>query len=461
MDVSKEFIVKGKWFLPYKENDYCYGELSYSFKNGFELFLYGSLFKTANIFETKNNIIIDCIWGNTEDGKCITILNATIQELGSSQLIRSEISLEFACISSTHFLTLETDLFDFISLNLNCNESFFSSLYNRMKIDESEGNGDIRKFIIENTPPKELFKNESQAISLNFSYNTSFSSKRATEFEFSQNVYFNTEFNSPILFKDTITHAYNIRSLFSFFSRYKVYLNKISLREKESGEYFEILFPQDNKSSIKKLSVGDLIIQYNELNGGFENVLQWWINHTEFVNYGLSLYQQLIYSSGLSSTQKFINIALALETLHSTFFDKKNFLATDYQIFKNQAENFQMDEIFKPRFRECIGNFNELSFKKRILDLCESSNNQVKSIIGNYEDFSIKIRNQRNYYAHKHSEERSNLIQPKHLDYYTFMCKAIYETVFLKIIGISDEKIELMLKRDFIFKYYKNKKPQE
>ena len=61
------------------------------------------------------------------------------------------------------------------------------------------------------------------------------------------------------------------------------------------------------------------------MDGEFEKVFKWWIDHKEYVTYGLSLYQQFVYSIELTSVQKFLNIVFALETLHATFFDKKNF----------------------------------------------------------------------------------------------------------------------------------------
>jgi hypothetical protein len=460
MDLTKEFNIEGKWFLPSKNEEFCYGELSYSFNGGLQLNLFGSLIGTKSVFDAKNNFIIDCIWGITDDGNRITILNAVVQEVGSSDLIKSEITVEYACISSTHFLTLETDKFDLVSINFNCSESFFSSLYSGISVKEWSEKGEMKTLQYQRANPKEIFKNNLLTTSLFFNYSSSFSHSRDTEFAFYQKVYLNSEFNDPLLFKKAISFGKDLRSLFSFFSRFKVFIKELLLREQESKEYFEVLFFQENKTNIKKLTVGDLIIQYKELNGEFEEVFKWWMNNSEYVTYGLSLYQQFVYSSGHTSVQKFLNIAFALETLHSTFFDKKNFSKEEYQVFKAQVKDFQMTEIFRPRFQECIGHFNELSFKKRIQELFEMNRSLIKEYIDNIDDFTSKVRDQRNYYAHKHSIEKANLIPSEHLDYYIFMCKLIFDTALLKIIGVSEKNIELMLKRDFIFRHYKTKKPK-
>ena len=459
MNLSKEFTLKGKWFLPNKENDFCYGELSYSFKSDLQLSLYGSLLGTKNILTNSYTKIVDCIWGITENGKRISLLNASIQEFGSNQLIQSEATVEYACISSTHFLTPKTDLFDKISINLNCNENFFFGLYNKMSIEEIDDKQNKRKYIFESTEERDLLISDPIKISLSFIHNTRHSHTSENQFEFSQRVNINTQISAETNFQKAINYCHSIRSLFSFFSRYKVFFRSIYIREKESNEYFDVVFSQENRNDIEKISSLDLVLKYNDLNGEFEKTLEWWVSNSEFTTFGLNLYQQLIYSSGLSPEQKFLNITFALETLHSTLFSKTNFAPSEYIKFKSQSQKFEMDEVFRSRFRECIGNFNELSFKNRILELCESSCTLIKNVIVEFDEFSKKIRNQRNYYVHNHSEERSNLIKTGDLDYYTFMCKAIYESVFLSKIGLSEKSIDLMLKRDFIFNYFKSKKP--
>jgi len=460
MDLTKEFIVEGKWSLPFNDKEFCYGELSYTFYGGLKLNLFGSLTGTTSIINSKNNFIVDCIWGRTQDGKCITIINANGNEFGSSHLIKSEFTLEYACLSSTHFLTIETDQFDFVSANFNSSESCFWGLYTGIKVGEWDDKGNMKTLQYESAHPKEIFRDDSLVASLFFNYSSSFSHTKSAEFAFSQKVYLNSEFSSPISFKNAIIYGRNLRSLFSFFSRFKIFIKELSIREKESGEYFEVLFYQENKKNIEKLGRGDLLLDYKEMNGEFENVFKWWIMHREYVTYGLSLYQQFVYSSEFTSVQKFLNIVFALETLHNTFFDKKNFPTEEYETFKKQTEEFKMNEKFQERFRECIGSFNELSFKKRILDLYETNKHLMNGYIDNIDDFSNKIRNQRNYYAHKHSVERTNLILPEHIEYYIFMCKLVFDTAFLRIIGISEKNIELMVKKDFIFRHYKGKKPK-
>jgi hypothetical protein len=459
VDLTKEFTVEGKWSLPHQLQQFCYGEFSYSFSRGLELKIFGSLIGTDTILKAQSNFIIDCIWGITKEGKCITILKALGQEFGSNALIQSKFALEYACLSSTHFINPETDHFDFISLNFNCSESFFSSLYTGIKIGDRDGLGNMKTLQYERAHPKEIYENDTLKASLFFNYSSSFSHTKSAEFAFSQKVYLNTEFKSQLSFKKSMIYGKNIRALFSFFSRIKIFIKEISVRENESKENFEILFFQENKTTIEKLGVADLVLQYREMNGEFEEVFKWWINHYEYVTYGLSLYQQFVYASELTSVQSFLNIVFALETLHRTFFDKRYFLAEEYETFKREKGKFQMSEIFRDRFNECIGHFNELSFKKRVQDLFELNKQLIHEYIDDIDDFASKIRNQRNYYAHKHSVEKANLIPAEHLDYYVFMCKLIFDAAFLKTIGISEKNIKLALKRDFIFQYFKSKKP--
>ena len=52
MDLTKEFKVIGKWFVPDSKH-FCFGELSYTFNKGLRLLLFGSLTETKNIHEAK------------------------------------------------------------------------------------------------------------------------------------------------------------------------------------------------------------------------------------------------------------------------------------------------------------------------------------------------------------------------------------------------------------------------
>jgi hypothetical protein len=459
MDLTKEFKVIGKWWLPDNESNYCFGEFSYTFSKGLQLLVFGSFIGTSNIYQAKNNFILEVIRGITKDGKCITLMKAFGHEVGSNQLLQSKFTIETAAISSTHFMTPETDRFDLISINLNCSEAFFSSLYNRLAIDSFDQEGDITQLKYKKSEPKEIYKDENLNAYLFFNYSFHFAHGKPNEFEFAQSVLLNSEFPNSLLFTDTIQYGQNIKTLFTFFSTIKIFYRKLSIREKETRVNFDLLLNQGNKINIEKVDFSELLINYKELQGQFQHVFRWWINNYEYVSYGLSLYQQLIYSTNLVPTQSFLNIVFALETLHSTFFNKKNFSQEDYARFKSQKENFEMDEIFQKRFNECLASFNELSFKSRIKDLFERNRPLLSSYIDSIEDFSTKVKNQRNYLAHQHAKSRDNLIPLQNLEYYVFMCKLLFDVNFLCLIGLNQQNIELILKRDFLLNYYKERKP--
>src|SRR5688572_4593512 len=110
MDLTKEFRIRGKWSLPFDREHSCVGEFSYTFGKGLQLSLHGSLFNISSIHSAKSNIILDSIWGVTEDGKRLTLIKCFGHETGSSNFIKSTFNIEFASLSKSHFLTPESDL---------------------------------------------------------------------------------------------------------------------------------------------------------------------------------------------------------------------------------------------------------------------------------------------------------------------------------------------------------------
>src|SRR5688572_8585224 len=106
-----------------------------------------------------------------------------------------------------------------------------------------------------------------------------------------------------------------------------------------------------------------------------------------------------------------------------------------------------------------MSHFNYLSFRDRIKSMIEFNSDLIEEYIDDSDDFVNKIKSQRNYFAHKHSMPTSSLIKDEHQLYYNMMCKLIFEVTFLTLLGLKKESIRLMLKRNHVYNYYKQRKP--
>jgi hypothetical protein len=457
MNFANKFKEKGKWWIPGNDNDKCFGELSYDPQSGLVLTFFGSLLGSKNIFRSQNNVSIKIIIGITQGGKCITLIDTFGHETGSDKLLESTFDVSYACISSTHFLTPETDQFDIISFNLNCSEAFFSRLYKTIE-QEDFSTESPKKFKYEQTDPIKVYEDYTIKSSLFFSYSFKHSWTNKDEFAFSQRVFLNSNLTSFLNFETSVSLAKNIKGMFSFFSTYIIYFNHLSIREKQSNEFFEILFSENRKGD-DRLSRGDMLICCDELAGDFEELFKWWIVNQEFTANGLSLYLQLLNYRIGSFPQMFLSIVFALETLHSSLLDKKPFTEEQYAKFKQQKKQFTIDDMFKKRFNDCMSHFNSMSFANRLQDLISIGEDILREYIYDTNDFIQKVTSQRNYFAHNHSEPNESLIEVKYYDYYVDVCKLIFEINFLKICGVNEKNIRLILKRHFFHKYFKSKMP--
>lgn len=458
MNFTDTFKEKGEWWLPENDTIKCFGELSYDPKSGILLSVYGSLINSKSILYSQNNFPIKIIVGKTQSGKCITLVDALGHETGSETLLESTFDISYAIINSSYFSTPDTDQFDLVSINLNCSEAFFYKLYKTIEVEEFDAEGDFRKFKYEKTGSKHIHKNEISESSLFFSYFVNRSRDSKEEFTFGQRVFLNTYFTLPLNLESSISFAKNIKAIFTFFSTYKIFFNHLNLREKETKEIFAIIFNEERLSK-ERLGRIDLLTYYNDIEGEFEEMFKWFRTNQDFVSNGLSLYLQLLNSKIKPFPQRFLSVVFALETLHSSLLDKKPFTKEEYKKFKEEKKKIILDEKFRKRFDDCMSHFNSISFSGRISDLISRNLDLLKEYIYDIDDFVIKIKEQRNYFAHNHSINADSLIPEHHYDYFVDTCKLIFEVSFLSIIGISQKNLKIMLKRNFYHNYFKSKMP--
>jgi hypothetical protein len=183
------------------------------------------------------------------------------------------------------------------------------------------------------------------------------------------------------------------------------------------------------------------------------------MKNKDFVKNGLSLYLQLKELKIESTPQQFLSIVFALETLHTTFFSEKPFTEKEYDKFKEQKKSFEIDKQFKKRFNECFSHFNSQSFADRINNLIERNLDIISEYIYDKNDFVLKIKNQRNYFAHNHTGTNNELIKQNDFGYFIQMCILIYDVNFLSLIGVKNDVIKKCIKSGFFNNYYKKKMP--
>jgi len=459
MELTKSFKVKGKWWLPDKKDKFCLGELEFTPGQEINLRIYGSLIGTKNIHDSKANFRLEEIHGQTQDGKYISCIGAFGHETGTGILLESQFEIDYLAICSDCLLDIKSDKFTNASLHFNCSNSFFHSLYKPITQKRAKKSLKLTGFKFNETKTKDLYRDESQYCYLYFGQGSNMSKSKDDDLSFRQNVYLNLVFNNGISFKEIVDRSTNIKHLFSFFSIRKIFFTSLRLKESSTGKYFEIIFLQNNKSAIHKLSSLDLLLTYREIRPQFKKIISWWLKNDRFVQNGLSLYMQLLNVKIESPPQQFLSIVFALETMHVNLFDKPLFSKRKNDKFLNQKKKFTVDNEFKKRMNECLSHFNCMTFSMRLTSMIDKNAELFKSYIYNIPDFIRRVKRQRNYYAHDHSDPSKNLIEISDFDYFIYMCQLVYDVTFLHYIGLSKENIKLLVKKNFFFQYYKENKP--
>jgi ApeA N-terminal domain 1/Apea-like HEPN len=459
MDFTKEFKLKGKWWTPDKEKDCLYGEISYDLISGIKLKVYGSFISSKNIFTSKSNFLIPNIRGRTRDGNCITLLNSFGHETGSNHLLETTLNVEYLISNESYYLEPAKDQFEKIFIYLNCNDAFFSRLYKHLEIDKFDKEGDLESLRYIKTPPKQIFRDDNVESFLLFDYGFNYSTAGDNEFKFSQKVFINSTFKNSSDFNNSIQFSKNLKSLFIFFTENKVFFNNLRLKVEKSEIIFDVIFNQPNRKTFQNVRMIDLLCRYDDFNGSFENAFSWFMTNRDFVENGLNLYLQLRELKIESIPQQFLSIVFALETLHTTFFSEKPFTDDEYDRFKKQKKACEIDEQFKNRFNECLAHFNSQSFANRIYNLIERNWDLVSEYIYDKRDFVLKLKKQRNYFAHDHTNANTELIKQDDFGYFIQMCQLIYDANFLNLIGVGKNVIEKCIKSSFFNNYFKKKMP--
>ena len=149
------------------------------------------------------------------------------------------------------------------------------------------------------------------------------------------------------------------------------------------------------------LTPSDYLFRHEDLDDGM--VKNWFDVYEKFEN-EINLYQTLFYSKRLFIETRFLNIATALESFHSKFFN------------------------------------NQIIYQKRILELLENKNILFRKVIKDFDDFSKIVKDSRNKFVHH--EVKQDSIERSKLIWAIYILRFLFEAYLLEIIGFSDEKIE-------------------
>lgn len=186
----------------------------------------------------------------------------------------------------------------------------------------------------------------------------------------------------------------------------------------------------------------EMLFTYRDLR---KRQIQNWFSTYEKHSAHIYLYRSLIYSSHSFIETRFLNIAQALESLHSLLFN--NYYIPQKQ-FNSRKQSVISSAPAKLRnwLEETIGNSNYKRFKEKIAELLKKKMFLFTKVLSDPDDFAKRVRDTRNEFVHQRKQKKSFDIHSE-LHYATIILTYLFEAYILQLIGFSQKKVRKIYER--------------
>lgn len=416
--MKDEISLKAKWWLPSTKGDHMvFGEFHYEPNGKLLVITEESLYGTTNLHESVHNITEPIIYGFGKDKECITLFDVKVWEAGRTGWITMELYPEYVFISEhTHFAVIGMEVTNF-NFCMNGFGAFFRGYKNRLIPDHKTE--ERISFHYTQPAPIEIIDDEDKNIYFYFHHRYSGMNEIATgAFEFKERVYLNVSWKQPETFDNFIQQLKFYSDFFRFFSQEILSLDHVNVflkAEDIEKTGFKFIFKQPTQKYVGVMpSVFHTLLNYNEAAEDLPMLLGNWIKQRDYIVGGLALYMQTKYVSFPSPAQLFLNIVFAIETFHKTFF----------------------------------GNGRKLYLSQRLDELILQNQSMMDRYTFDVRWFTEKVNKQRNYLAHDHSAEDRSFILPEEYTGVNLLLQMIFESSFLRMIGVNEELLEKIMKRN-------------
>lgn len=445
--MKEPFELKGIWWLPQSPRKKISGILSYSPKEGCHLELFGVFYNEIHDFPPQPTIIL----GLTEDNKLITLfkcLNTSI----SIPIIGIGRTVYFAhfLFEGTHFMKEQDIQFSQLNISYENLDSWVG--INGFNINYEQLENQIIGIQYQKPHQKVIKINESLNVGVDFSYTGPKMSQIQSETSISQNTFLFAQNNSgKIPFDDLNQSLWIFSYLFQisiqdfqnvvrFWGYQQIKSKKLKGRKFVSNLVNIYFSPIEYNENQKPINPQEMLFLYKDLDN---QLIQKWFHNFDKVQSIVPLYRSIFYKKRLFIDNKFINIAQALESIHSVKFD--NYYLNDEEYRQ------KVDEICKHIPSEYINwvksvfsTANEKRFKQRIIELLEARRYIFSSYIDDNDLFAQKIRDTRNYFVH-HTKQKYLLTDKGELIASINLMTILFESYLLDLIGFDDKIILEML----------------
>jgi hypothetical protein len=447
------FEYKGYWWLPDAENNKLPGTLSFSQENGAHLEIVGVL--GLQLIPEQSDRIVQpmIILGITQEGKPITlyqcIYNSWTIPIGGLGGAKFRVHVVF---EGVHFETEEkirfhelyggyTDLDSWVNIN-----GF--TIEREVNEEKSVSTINYKK------PPAQFFD-----VGGNFEVGIAFSSQGPnwsmvqTEVTILQHTYLvvkskTGDISFETLFAQLNTFSYLLQAAvqrviypITVFGFSEENIQKRDGQEPyypEINIYYEPIEALVNQES--KLPF-EMLFTFKDLNA---NQIKIWFGAFERYQTVFHLYRALFYRDRLFIDSKFLNMAQALESLHSILFCNE-YLPHDEFVIQKEKVLQAIPEELNEWVATALESANYKRFRLKIYELLKNKKKILGECIGDIDLFAKRVRDTRNEFVH-HSKMKWTFQQGRELVNAIEVMKMVFEAYLLELIGFSEEKVQELLK---------------
>lgn len=454
--MTKEFTIKGEWFLTEKSEYRVHGTLTYHPTDGINLELYGGLDSDDFFPILKNEEII---LGLSSDSKQISLCNCIMTKSGGATLVKGGESGKPSTHYSPRYILIGVHTenvdqlqFDNISSEIfNLGEwigisGFKNQQINFKKIQNKEVN-------IQYKLPKSIdfIIDEQTKGSFDFASNYPGFSRYQKNVQIYQKVYFSAKSKTSKNVEDLLKILFSFQN-FLVLALYKsTYPISISL----SSEAHQNHYPEGSvRKSIKLYfssssyqenqeprSDFEMLFNYHQIKRRFPTIIKNWFAKYEFLEPSFNLVFEQFYRQSSFDENNFLNLAQAAETFHARIHNHTKIPKAKYKIMKEdilKATQKKYHAWLNDQF-----NFgNNLNLHTRLTEIANKYSNEiVDKILNDKNQFVLDVKNSRNYYTHYSSDGKKKAIKGSELYYLSERLKILLVCSFLIEAGFKKAEL--------------------
>ncbi|MEW5871784.1 MAG: HEPN domain-containing protein [Chloroflexota bacterium] len=184
----------------------------------------------------------------------------------------------------------------------------------------------------------------------------------------------------------------------------------------------------------------EMLFTYSDMN---ETQITVWFHSFEKYRTVIHLYRSLFYSDRLFADTKFLNIAQALESLHSILFNNQCLPHDEFTSRKDQVLE-EVSEDLREWVENALNDANYKPFREKILELLTNKQEIITVFVDDFDLFAKRVMHTRNEFVH-HNKRKWSFQNGVELFTAINTLTILFEAYILEIIGFSNDKVRELL----------------